>query len=173
MDIQNAPNSPDESQLAIAQQKLVLENKIKNGIGWFFWLAGLSLVNSIIFLVGGNWQFFFGLGVTQLVDGLMYVLAEEFQNVGSVFTVIGFVINVIIAGIFAAFGYFGIKRHRVPIIVGMVLYVLDGLLLLLFQDFLSAGFHLWALFGIWGGLRAVSELEKFDKRDMAGTIEII
>ena len=131
-DNKQAP-SEDEFQKAEIDDKFELEQKAKNGANWFYWIAGLSLLNSIIFLVGAGMQFIFGLGITQVIDGLMYVLAEEYQTVGGVFKVIGFVINVGFAGMFAAFGYFGIKRHRAPIIVGMVFYVFDGLLLLLFQ----------------------------------------
>ena len=43
------------------EEKLRLENQFKSGAGWFFIIAGLSIVNSIIILSGGSWSFIVGL----------------------------------------------------------------------------------------------------------------
>jgi hypothetical protein len=43
-----------------------LEGRMLGGANWFFWIAALSLVNSIISLYGGGWGFSIGLGFTQL-----------------------------------------------------------------------------------------------------------
>ena len=37
-----------------------------SGAGWFFWIAALSLINSIILLSGGDRHFVVGLGVTSI-----------------------------------------------------------------------------------------------------------
>src|SRR4051794_33834386 len=41
-----------------------LEKQIKSGADWFFWIAGLSLVNSFVALSGKGWGFILGLGIT-------------------------------------------------------------------------------------------------------------
>lgn len=43
-----------------------LEQRMKSGANWFYWIAALSLVTSIISLAGGDWGFLVSLGVTQL-----------------------------------------------------------------------------------------------------------
>ena len=167
------PYTPDQSQLIIIQRKLYLDNRIRNGVNWFFFIAGFSLLNTVIYFFGGTITFVIGLGATQIVDGFMYTLAKDLGQTGILFRAIGFIIDVCIAGVFIIFGVFGRKRIRWPIIVGMVLYIIDGIVLLLFQDFLGAGFHLFALFGIWTGLKSLSELEVLEKTGTSESIESI
>jgi hypothetical protein len=66
--------------------------------------------------------------------------------------------SLIISGIFALFGYLAHQRNAWPFYLGMGLYVLDALLFLVFGDWLSFGFHLFALFGLFRGLRALGKL---------------
>jgi len=161
------------TQIDMIQRKLILEGKIKAGVNWFFWIAGLSLINTVIFLFGSTLTFVVGLGVTQFVDGFVSAVAEDIDQGGMIVRLIGLGINVLIAGIFALFGILGRKRYLWTIILGMVLYAADGVILLFFKDFLGAGFHAWALFGIWGGLKAIRELEKLQKSVTASTTGLI
>src|ERR1043165_4184428 len=41
-----------------------LDKKIKTGASWFFWIAALSLLNSIFILSGADFGFVLGLSVT-------------------------------------------------------------------------------------------------------------
>jgi hypothetical protein len=173
METQTPSPTADAAQLAIIQKKLVLDGKIRNGVNWFFWIFGLSLINTVVYLLGKTFTFVLGLGVTQIVDGFMYALASELGTGGSVVRLIGFVIDVFIAGIFLLIGILGRKRNRTAIIIGMILYAVDGIILLLFQDFLSAGFHAFALVGIWNGLRSISELGQLEKDGNSESIESI
>lgn len=145
------------AQAGLIQQKLTLQAALKNGAGWFYWIAGLSILNSIIYLFGGSINFVVGLGITILVD----VFAKEIaQSLGgsTLLLVIGFVINIAIAVVFIAFGVLGSKQHRWAIITGMVLYVLDAIIFIFAQDWLSVGFHAFALWGIFRGLQALNQL---------------
>lgn len=47
--------------------------------------------------------------------------------------------------------------------MGMILYGLDTMLLLAFSDYLSFDFHIFALFGIYGGLKASIKLGEYEK----------
>src|SRR5437763_16327974 len=49
----------------------------RNGSNWFYWVAGLSLVNSISLHTGGNVFFVVGLGVTLVADTLAQGVAEH------------------------------------------------------------------------------------------------
>ncbi len=42
-----------------------LYQSYKSAANWFYWLAGLSLITSLITLAGGGWGFIFSLGITQ------------------------------------------------------------------------------------------------------------
>src|SRR5438270_4545311 len=65
-----APAQPqlDQRQVQLLQQKLKAERQLRSGANWFYWIAGLSLLNTIIFMAGSDWHFVAGLGITQLID---------------------------------------------------------------------------------------------------------
>lgn len=115
---------------------------------WFYWIAGLSLVNSAVVIFGGEFHFVVGLGVTTIVD----VLAKQAGTVG---IVLDLIINGIVAGVFCLFGFCGSKAQKWAFFVGMALYALDGLLLLMAKDYMSVAFHAYALYCIYRGLAAV------------------
>lgn len=72
---------------------------------------------------------------------------------------LAFGVDCFVAGIVALFALLAGRRRGWAFIVGMALYALDGLVFLLFGDFLSAGFHAFALFGIFSGYRALREMD--------------
>ena len=154
-----APGSATPANTS-SYQLLGLESRFKGGAGWFYWIAGLSLLNSLIFLFGGNMSFVVGLGATQAVDGIVSVIAGEFGGtVAIVARLLGMGLNVLIAGIFVVFGVLARKKHRWAFIVGMVLYALDVLILIWAKDFYSILFHALALFGLYRGMTALKELQ--------------
>ena len=129
-----------------------LEKRLHSGAGWFFWIAGLSLVNSLIALGGSDRRFIVGLGITQIFDAVG-------QEIGGGGKAAVLVLDVIVAGIFVMFGIFARKRHTWSFITGMVLYGLDGLICLLIGEWLPFGFHALALFYIFSGMRANLQLK--------------
>jgi hypothetical protein len=146
------------------EEKLKMESRFKGGANWFFWIAGLSLINSIIVVAGGRWSFFVGLGITQFIDGLAAALAI---NIGpgssTIIKILAFVLNACIAGVFAVFGALARMRHKWVFIVGMVLYAVDGLIFLIVPDIISIGFHLIVFAGLHGGLKASRKLDEMEQ----------
>ena len=162
MKIEGKEVSPE--QIALIKENLKIENQLKGGANGFYWIAGLSLINSIILLAGGRWIFFIGLGITQFVDGIsMALVADMGSNAKIIVQIIAFAIDIGIAGIFVVFGIFACKRYKWVFILGMILYALDGLIFLIVPDFLSIGFHLFILLGIYGGLKAIGKLQKIER----------
>jgi hypothetical protein len=142
------------------ENKLRLEKRLSGGISWFYWVAGLSLVNSIIFLFGGQINFVIGLGITQVIDGISYGIAGELgANAGMVIQIIAFLLDALVAGVFILFGVLA-KRHKWSFIVGMIVYALDGLIFILVSDYLSLVFHLIVLCGLFSGLGAYKQLQE-------------
>jgi nitroreductase len=136
---------PGQEQRSPAEEKLRVESRARSGANWFFWIAALSLINSIATMAGSDWGFIIGLGITQVFDAI----GAEFGA-----RAVTFVLSVLAAGVFVLFGVFAHKQHSWSYIVGMVLYALDGLLFLAVGDILSVGFHVFVLFWMFNGYRA-------------------
>jgi hypothetical protein len=142
---------------AVARERLETTNK--SSASWFFFVAGLSIVNSIIVLAGSDWNFIVGLGATQVIDGIVAAATEDAAGAAVwVVTAIALVINVLIAGVYVVLGIFARKRHSWAYITGMVFYGLDGLLFVFFAAWLNVAFHAFVLFSLFGGLKACREL---------------
>ena len=122
--------------------------RVRISAKWFYWIAGLSLINSIVVIFGGSFHFVVGLGITAVVDALA-------RQVGSAGIVLDLVINGVVAGIFVLFGYFAYNAQKWAFLVGMFLYLLDGLLLLLAKDLFSVAFHGYALYCLYRGFAEV------------------
>ncbi|MCK4625530.1 MAG: hypothetical protein KAV00_09495 [Phycisphaerae bacterium] len=161
---------PDDSNLELQDYSIdhealsKLQKQFDNGAKWFYWIAGLSVVNSVIFLMDGSVSFVVGLGITQLIAGIGAAFAEEF---GPVARYIAFAFEVAAALVFVLFGYYALKRHRWAFITGIVLYALDSLIFLAVQDWWSFGFHVLALFGLFGGMKAARKLRDIGYRKPA------
>ncbi len=133
-----------------------LEAKMKSGGSWFYWIAGLSAINSAIYLFGGEVAFLAGLGFTLMADALVDAAIDS--GLPSGVKAVAIIFNFILVAMFALFGYYANKRFAVAFIVGIVIYVLDALLLLLLGSFFSAAFHAFALFFIIRGFLACRKL---------------
>lgn len=149
--------TPEPEQEKISVNHYDLLNRTKGGASWFYWIAGLSLVNSLIFLFGGNWSFFAGLGVTQVIDAIV----DQFTRGGefSAVKIIAFIIELVIAGVFVLCGLWANKFQTSAFVLGMILYLLDGILLLVIGAYLPAAFHVFALFMIFRGLSAARQIK--------------
>jgi hypothetical protein len=147
------------TQADLIQARIKAENQLKSGANWFWWIAGMSVINSLIMLSGSDWNFVVGLGVTQVVDVFAQAIAVELADVGTIIKVAGLLIDIAIAGLFVLFGFLARKRFAWAFIIGMILYGLDGLIFLLVQGWLSVGFHAFALFGLYNGFKALKTLK--------------
>jgi hypothetical protein len=146
-------SSSTATQLTPAQQMAViqLQQRVKSGANWFYWIAGLSVVNTIAAVSGTSWRFILGLGITQVSDAIA-------QQVGGLGTAAAIVIDAIAIGFFVLMGKFAGDAKKWAFILGMVAFGLDGLLSLLAKDFISLAFHAYALFCIYRGFAAVNEM---------------
>jgi hypothetical protein len=132
-----------------------LQAGFRSGANWFYWIAALTLVTSIISLLGGGWRFFLSLGITQVIDGLAVVFSESF---GDATKVIAIVLDIFITAMFAGFAYLANKRQLWAYIAGMVVFLLDGLLSLVFFDLIGILVHGFVLFMMIRGYMAGREM---------------
>ncbi|HEX5218515.1 MAG TPA: GYF domain-containing protein [Verrucomicrobiae bacterium] len=126
--------------------------QLKSGASWFYWIAALSLVNSIVAFTGSDWRFIIGLGITQLFDAIGHEIASGGK-------IVALVLDLITAGVFILFGVFANKGHLWAFIVGMVLFALDGLIFLLAQDWIGVAFHVFVLYCLFRGVQACRQLK--------------
>lgn len=148
-----AQNSANTAQI---QQKLILQSQIKGSASWFYWIAGLSVVNSVVALSGSNWHFIAGLGITEIID---YVA----KGAGNAGIVVAVMLDAFAAGMFVLFGVFANKRQSWAFFVGMTFYGLDALLLVMGQLWLGIAFHAYVLYRIWAGVSANNQLKEIEK----------
>ena len=141
---------------AVSEELFELDRRVKSGGSWFYWIAGLSLINSIVAFSGSDGGFIVGLSITQVIDAIL-------NGSGGSAKVIALVLDVIAAGIFALFGVFACKRHVWAFFVGMGIYVLDTLLTVLTQYWLGVAFHAWVLFSLFIGVKAAMQANKLER----------
>lgn len=146
----------EEETVELLQSKMKLKSQLDNGTNWFFTIAGLSLLNTVLYMIGSEWSFIAGLGITQIIDDIII-------SIDGMGKLIPLAINVLIPGIFVAMGIIA-KRRRLNaiLIIGIVVYSLDTLLFLFVQDWVSIAFHLLALYGFYSAIRANNKLKKLD-----------
>lgn len=158
--------------IAGVEDRPALVRQLRSGSSWFFFIGGMSLVNSILQLANANVSFLVGLGITQVVDALALVFGEAMgAPAATVLRVVALVVNVAIAGLFVLFGVQGRKGHLKVYTLGMILYGLDALIFLIGPELLSIGFHLLALVFLFVGLRAGRKLKELEKRDVDAMLQ--
>ena len=128
-----------------------LHARMRSGASWFYWIAALSLVNSVAAVFGFGWRLIVGLGSTQIIDAFAYQVSG-----GGV--AIALVLNVLVAAIFVSFGVFAHKGRLWAFVVGMAIYALDGVIFAMAKDWLAAAFHAFVLYSLFAGFRAARQL---------------
>ena len=122
----------------------------RSGALWFYWVAGLSVVNSLASLTGQQWRFILGLGITQLADALA---VHSGRGIGAVA-----VMDAAIVGGFVLLGRFAEQGRVWAFAVGVVIYALDGLIFVGLRDWIGVAFHVFVLVMTVRGLDAARRL---------------
>ena len=144
---------------SLRAELIQLHTRGSAGAGWFFWIAALSLINSVILLSGGDTHFVVGLGVTLVADVIASAVASENPEIGGIVKGLAFGFDVAVAGVVCLFGWLS-RRPMLPVFaLGMVLYALDGLIYVLANEWLSVGFHVFVLIGMWNGFNAYRQMK--------------
>ncbi len=135
------------------------EQHALSGVRWFYWIAGLSLVNTALAHFGGNMHFILGLSVTAIADAIAIEIGQQQPPHATLATGIAIGFSVFIAFVALGFGWLAGKRILWVFAIGIVLYLIDRVIyLLLLEDIRSAGFHGFALFGMIRGFMAIRQL---------------
>jgi hypothetical protein len=165
--MENSANGANPLQTNTAQKKLILEKQMKSGANNFFWIAGLSLINTVIYTMGGSITFVMGLGITQIIDGYTRGLGADGGSNSALISFIGLAVNIATAGMFILFGVLSRKCNRKVLLFGGILYFMDALIFLSVQDWYSMLFHGLMLIGLWNGYKAMGGLARLEENPAA------
>src|SRR6266480_3237783 len=150
-------NIPSQSSLTnLVEQKLRAERVVRVGAGWFVTIAALSMMNSVLSIIGAGIRFIFGLGIAQLVDALAH-------QAGQTGVALDLVINGFVAGVFVIFWRFARKGEQWAFVVGLAIYAVDAAVVLYFKDVLAAAFHAYALYRIYTGMSGIPALQRLQQ----------
>lgn len=140
--------------------KVAQVNRIKTGANCFYLIAGVSVIETIIFWSGKHINFFDSLGITQVIDLFSKGLMQQMPKLVIIPQIAAFLLDIIFALLFVFLGFYAQKGRWTVFIIGMALYALDMLIVIRFADVLSTAFHLAALYGLYRGLKACIEKQK-------------
>ncbi len=135
--------------------------RMRRGAGWLLTIAILSGVNSLLEIFDAKIRFIFGLGITQVVDAIGRGAGQN-----------GMFVTIAVDGIFIAVLILCSKWAKAgsqgAFLGGMIAYALDGVLLLVFNVWLDAAVHAYALYMIWQGYAAARELAQMQQAAQPG-----
>lgn len=134
------------------------EQHAKSGVNWFFWIAILSLVNTVLAHSGADLHFIIGLSVTAIADGIAIEIGKQQPQHATLAMGIAIGFSLFVALVVMGFGRLSRQRILWVFAIGIALYLLDGVVYLLLGDIKSAGFHGFALFGMIRGWMAMRQL---------------
>lgn len=141
-----------ETTEAMIEERLRTRSVFLSSANWFYWIAALSVLNTVLVLFATDWMMLVGLGVT-------YVGAWFFSEMGVLGVLLTIGSTAFVAAFFALLGYFARQRKTWAFVLGIVLYAADGLIFLVFQDWLSLAFHVYVIYSIWRGFRLIKQVE--------------
>lgn len=129
------------------------DNTIKGSYTWFLLIGVLSIVNSIDVLFHQRLYFIFGLGITRIVDSIIFYSQNQF-------IVAGLIINIIVSSIFILLWYYAKKKKNWAFLTGLIFYGVDTLIFIFYKDWLSTGFHAFVFIGIYAGYKMLKQKDE-------------
>ena len=136
-----APAAPQFESAAVNDP--AQEARIRSGASWFYWVAALSVINSILLMTNVGFGFAVGLGLTTITDVAFAAMP-----------VVALGISAVCSAVIAMFGWFSIKGHAWAFIVGLLVLLLDTGLCVIIKSWMSVAFHVWAIVSIFMAFRA-------------------
>ena len=116
--------------------------EVVSGARWFWWIAGLSLINTVLLYAGADISFVVGLGIT--------TIASIFFSMPMAVLIIA-----VALGLYFYFGYEAQKGQAWAFYAGLAVYGFDALIFVYLEDWMSVAFHGLAIFFIVKGLMAL------------------
>ncbi|MFT3805450.1 hypothetical protein [Arenimonas sp.] len=133
-------DTPYTPPAAPAMQESPVSPAVQSAGRWFYWIVGLSVINTIMSMSGSTTSFVMGLAMTAVSDALF-----------SEMKIIAFAIDAVVLAFFAFVGMQAVRGRLWAFYLGIVVYAIDALIYLAFGDWMPVAFHGLALFFIARG----------------------
>lgn len=152
--MENIHNQNPENETPTLNKEVIQMNvdeaqgNVKSKSMWFFWISGLSFINS--FLAAKGLFFILGLAISQVIDSIVITLTGE----------VNYFVSLLAPCLFITFGLFAWRLNRWAFIVGSIVYFLDFLIYLYFQAWLAAGIHILVFYKLYQGYKEITEYEE-------------
>jgi hypothetical protein len=149
----------------LASQAGEKQQVIASGTSWLYWVAALSLINSILVQANVDWSFALGTTVSLYVDAIAMNIKQGGQA-GNTPALIAVAVNAVLAAIVAGAGWIASQGNRIVIGLAMLIYLLDGALLLTLPMafiILPLVFHALVLWNLWRAFQAAGELAAIEE----------
>ncbi len=147
-ELTNTSVGQEQEQIEPVDPRAQLTEQRDSGANWFFWIAGLSVVNLVVLLLDFGFYFPLGLGVSDLT---LFMFD----------TPVAILLSMVIVAMFVLFGMFAHGGLLLSMIFGMLVYALDGVLcFVVFEDWIGVAFHLFVLWKMFSGLRGQMQLNQ-------------
>ena len=142
--------STTSTPTVVSAERQQLEARRRRSAFWFYWIAGLTLVNTLGALAAQHWRFVVGLGVTQLADGLAARAGRGWNG--------ALAVDLLLIGGFVLLGGLAARGRDWAFLVGLGVYVIDSLVFVLARDWLGVAIHIFVLVMIFKGYQASRRL---------------
>jgi hypothetical protein len=147
--------NPDLVPQPAADTSTAGRDSVDSSASWLTTICVLSLLNSVAAWFELDLAFFFGLGVTQLVDGIGIALAADHPAHALPARVVTALIAVSFSLLFLLFGSQTKKRREWALVCAILLWIGDSGLMALAEDGVGVLFHAWALYVLCRGYTAL------------------
>lgn len=135
--------------------KDMLLSQRNNGISWFYWITGLSLINTCINVFDGGYSFIVWLWYTQFLDAIVILFRDDGNRIAMTLV---FFASLLVSGFFALSAYLTEHGKKWWYLIAMILYIIDMFVYLYVGDYVGIGFHIFALVYIYRGYVAHRQL---------------
>jgi hypothetical protein len=135
--------------------------RLRSVASWFYWIAGLSLLNAIIVGTGANWAFYFGLAITQVIDvvGLKFKEVQDISGGGGISggQIACWFADLLVLGFFVFLAIMFTRRMAWALWIAVILYGLDTLFFLVGMHWVALGFHVFVIYKLSRGFSILKE----------------
>lgn len=140
---------------SIPNQEIIIDEDVKKGAHWFYWKAGLTVINSVLMMAGIYWQFFLGLAIPQLIHGFLIGFSQmEVSDGLSSFHGPVLVISFVSSILMGIIGKQASKAKKWAFILGIIIFSFDGLVYLLAFSIFGVIIHGYAIYRLSKGYSA-------------------
>jgi hypothetical protein len=129
-----------------------IKDKVRKSAFWFFAIAGLSIINTILLTRGV--YFVLGLATSQLLDSYFIGVTGK-PNL---------LLSLIPPAIFCLLGFFGLRLNRWAFISALILYFIDSIIYALLTEWIALAFHAFILYQLYLGIVAMNEYKKLSTK---------